>query len=257
MSYNNTQNRRPAFGGARSGRGQSFGGRSSGGGGRGRSGGGGKFNKQYINPSRFIQAAKPTDTVEYASTHTFMDFEYDDLLKRNIVAKGYVTPSPIQDQTIPFGLAGKDVVGIANTGTGKTAAFALPMLHRLMREPNSKAIIIAPTRELAQQIEEECRSIARGSGLSGAVLIGGSPMGPQLRDLRFNPSLVIGTPGRIKDHMERGTLDLSKFNMVTLDEVDRMLDMGFITDIRFILDRLASRASRSSSPRPWSRASKT
>jgi superfamily II DNA/RNA helicase len=108
-----------------------------------------------------------------------------------------------------------------------------------MEDRTAKALIIAPTRELAQQIDDECRSIAKGSGLSGAVLIGGSPMGPQLRDLRGNPSIVIGTPGRIKDHMERGTLQLQEFNIVTLDEVDRMLDMGFINDIRFILDSLA------------------
>ena len=219
-------------------RGASFGGRSSGGS-RGRSGGS-KFSKQYINPSRFIQAAKPSDAVEYESKHTFNDFHIDDLLKRNVIAKGYINPSPIQDQAIPLGLEGKDIVGIANTGTGKTAAFGLPMLHKLMNDKDSHALVIAPTRELAQQIEEECRSIARGSGLAAAILIGGSPMGPQLRDLRFNPNLVIGTPGRIKDHIERGTLDLSKFDIVVLDEVDRMLDMGFITDIRFILDVLAT-----------------
>jgi superfamily II DNA/RNA helicase len=146
--------------------------------------------------------------------------------------KGYVTPSPIQDQTIPHGLAGKDVVGIANTGTGKTAAFALPIMNRLLSEPHARALIIAPTRELAVQIEEEIRSIAKGSGLFRAVLIGGSSMGEQLRDLRDLPSIVIGTPGRIKDHLERGSLDLSTFNIITLDEVDRMLDMGFINDIR-------------------------
>jgi len=249
MAYNNassnTNQRRGASFGGRSGGGgyrggASFGGRSSGGGGsRGRSSGG-KFSKQYINPSRFIQAAKAVDAVEYVSTNTFMDFAYEDLLKRNIVAKGYVNPSPIQDQTIPLGLEGKDIVGIANTGTGKTAAFALPMLHKLMNDPLAKALVIAPTRELAQQIEEECRSIAKGSGLSAATLIGGSPMGPQLRDLRYNPTLVIGTPGRIKDHMERGTLDLTTFNIVVLDEVDRMLDMGFLPDVRHILGTLST-----------------
>jgi ATP-dependent RNA helicase RhlE len=243
MPYNNTSTRRPSFGGRSGGsssRGASFGGRSSGGRSGGGRGGSKRPAKQYINPSRFIQAAKPVDAVEYVSTHTFMDFNYDDLLKRNIVAKGYVNPSPIQDQTIPLGLEGKDIVGIANTGTGKTAAFALPMLHKLMQDKDSKALVIAPTRELAQQIEEECRSIAKGSGLAAATLIGGSPMGPQLRDLRYNPNVVIGTPGRIKDHMERGTLDLSTFNIVVLDEVDRMLDMGFLPDVRHILAALST-----------------
>jgi ATP-dependent RNA helicase RhlE len=199
-----------------------------------------KFNKQYIDPSRFIKAAQPVvEEDAYVPTHAFADFELHPLIKKNVIDKGYVTPSPIQDQTIPYGLEGKDVVGIANTGTGKTAAFALPTLNRLLSEPHARALIIAPTRELAQQIEEELRSIAKGSGLFRAVLIGGAPMGTQLRDLQSIPSIVIGTPGRIKDHIERGSLDLSTFNIITLDEVDRMLDMGFINDIRSILDRLS------------------
>ncbi|HUC79202.1 MAG TPA: DEAD/DEAH box helicase, partial [Candidatus Saccharimonadales bacterium] len=128
---------------------------------------------------------------------------------------------------------------IASTGTGKTAAFALPMLTKLIRDRNSRALIIAPTRELAQQIEDECRSLAKGSGLSGALLIGGTQMGPQLRDLSANPNIVVGTPGRIKDHIERRTLKIATFNIVVLDEVDRMLDMGFIDDVRQILSGLS------------------
>lgn len=197
--------------------------------------------KQDIHPSRFIKPAKPVQAEEaYASTHTFADFPLEQLLQTNIIAKNYINPSPIQDQAIPVGLAGKDIIGIANTGTGKTAAFALPVLNKLMQTPHARALIIAPTRELAQQIDEECRSYAKGSGLQGAVLIGGSSMGLQLRDLRSNPAIVIGTPGRIKDHVQRGTLDLSKFSMVVLDEVDRMVDMGFIADIRFLLGELAT-----------------
>jgi len=213
--------------------------RSSFGGNR-RSGGSKKGAKQYIDPRRFIKPAREVEIEEYIPIHAFADFDIHPLLKKNIIDKGYVTPSPIQDQTIPHGLAGKDVVGIANTGTGKTAAFALPILNKLLSEPFARALIIAPTRELAMQIEEELRSIAKGSGLFRAVLIGGSSMGEQLRDLRDIPSIVIGTPGRIKDHLERGTLDLSTFNLITLDEVDRMLDMGFINDIRSILDKAAS-----------------
>jgi superfamily II DNA/RNA helicase len=200
-----------------------------------------KFAKQFIHPSRFVKAAQPAVEAEaYVPKHTFADFPFHALLKKNISDKGYVTPSPIQDNSIPHGLAGSDIVGIANTGTGKTAAFALPTLHRLLEEPFARALIIAPTRELAQQIDEECRSIAKGSGLYRAVLIGGSSMREQLRDLETVPSIVIGTPGRIKDHIERGSLDLSGFNIVTLDEVDRMLDMGFINDIRHILDNVSS-----------------
>jgi superfamily II DNA/RNA helicase len=196
-------------------------------------------NKQFINPSRFIKPARPTVAEIYESKHAFADFDIHPLIKENVIAKGYITPSPIQDQAIPHALEGRDVIGIANTGTGKTAAFALPLLNRLIQDRSSKALVIAPTRELAQQIEEEARSFAKGSGLSGAVLIGGSSMGAQLRDLRADPAIVIGTPGRIKDHTERGTLRLNQFNIVVLDEVDRMVDMGFINDIRFLLNGLA------------------
>lgn len=197
--------------------------------------------KDYIHPSRFIKPARPIqDVVAYEPKHTFEDFAIEKLLKANLQKKGFTTPSPIQDQAVPVGLNGNDIIGIANTGTGKTVAFALPVLHALLTDPAAKALIIAPTRELAQQIEEECRSVAKGSGLYGALLIGGSAMGPQLRDLRARPSIVIGTPGRIKDHMERGTLDLSGFNKIVLDEVDRMLDMGFINDVRSILSGLAA-----------------
>ncbi|HEX5744537.1 MAG TPA: DEAD/DEAH box helicase, partial [Candidatus Saccharimonadales bacterium] len=126
-------------------------------------------------------------------------------------------------------------------GTGKTAAFSIPVINKLINQRDSRALIVAPTRELAQQIEQECRSIGQGGGFMGALLIGGSSMGTQLRDLRGGPRLVIGTPGRIKDHIQRGTLKLENFDMVVLDEVDRMLDMGFLPDVSFILKKLAPR----------------
>ncbi|MEO6761756.1 MAG: DEAD/DEAH box helicase [Candidatus Saccharimonadales bacterium] len=194
---------------------------------------------EYIDPSRFVKAARPVTEEVYVPANTFDDFAADDIIKRNLIAKGYVLPSPIQDKTIPLALAGSDIIGIANTGTGKTAAFAVPVINRLITT-DSRALIIAPTRELAQQIEQEFRSIGKGSGLFGALLIGGANITPQLKALRGNPELVIGTPGRIKDHLDRRTLDLSKFNMVVLDEVDRMLDMGFVNDVSSILDQLAA-----------------
>jgi ATP-dependent RNA helicase RhlE len=216
-------------------------GTSSFGGNNRRSSGGNKRRGQYIDPSRFVKAAQlAADVEEYVPMHSFDEFEVNDLLKANVAAKGFITPTPIQDQTIPVALEGYDVIGIANTGTGKTAAFALPLLHQMMIFADSRALIVAPTRELAQQIEQEMRSLGKGSGLTGALLIGGSPMGPQLRDLRYNPRIVIGTPGRIKDHQRQGTLDLSNFNMAVLDEVDRMLDMGFVNDVREILDSLSA-----------------
>lgn len=196
--------------------------------------------KSYIHPSRFVQAAKPVQQEEYAPTHTFNDFMVSNVIKTNLRDKGFETPSPIQDQAIPVILTGCDLIGIANTGTGKTAAFAVPIINKLMLLPGSNALIMAPTRELAQQIEQECKEIGRGGRLRGALLIGGASMVPQLRSLRQNPQIVIGTPGRIKDHLERGTLDLSDFDTVVLDEVDRMLDMGFINDMTHILRTMPS-----------------
>ncbi len=207
-------------------------------GGGGRSGGRGP-QKQYIHPSKFIFEAKPSEELRYTAQHSFADFDVNPLIKKNLAIKGYETPSPIQDQSIPLGLAGKDIIGIANTGTGKTAAFAIPVLNKLMNNKQSAVLIVAPTRELAEQIEDEFRSIAKTSGLTGALLIGGSSMTRQLRDLKSRPRVVVGTPGRIKDHIERGTLNLSNFDNVVLDEVDRMLDMGFMPDMRFILQKLS------------------
>lgn len=213
---------------------------SFGGGNRRSNNRGSKRRGQYIDPSRFVKAAKPVTIEDYVPTNKFADFDVHEKIKQNLSNKGFVDPTPIQDQAIPVILDGNDIIGIANTGTGKTAAFAIPLIHKLIENKNSRALIVAPTRELAQQIEQECREIGKGSGLFGALLIGGSSMGIQLRDLRHDPNVVIGTPGRIMDHMNRGTLDLSNFDYVVLDEVDRMLDMGFVDDVRTILDSLSS-----------------
>lgn len=196
---------------------------------------------QYIDPSRFVkQATLAAEAEAYVAKHQFSDFPLHPVLQRNLQHKSYTTPSPIQDQTIPHGLSGTDIIGIANTGTGKTAAFALPLLHKLITDPQAAALIIAPTRELAQQIEAECLSFVKGTSLPSVLIIGGAPMGRQLRALERRPRLIIGTPGRIKDHLQRGSLKLDKFNTVVLDEVDRMLDMGFVHDVRTILSNLDS-----------------
>jgi superfamily II DNA/RNA helicase len=196
--------------------------------------------KQFIDSSRFIKKAQIEETAAYEPQHEFADFDMHPLLKANVTAKGYTVPSEIQDKTISLGLAGRDVVGIANTGTGKTAAFALPVLNRLMRSPGGRALIIAPTRELALQIEAQFQLLAKSSGLSAAILIGGLPIKRQITNLKSEPRVIIGTPGRIKDHLRQRTLTLNNFNTVVLDEVDRMLDMGFINDVRAILSGLPS-----------------
>lgn len=233
MPYTQQRSNRASFGGSRPGNNN-----------KRRPHGGGGYKRQAstgrVDPNRYTATATPkVEETAYKAQYRFDDFPVSDLIKENLRKKGFDTPSPIQDQSIMPALEGRDVLGMASTGTGKTAAFAVPVLHKLATDPESSALIIAPTRELAQQIEMECRSIAKGSGLMGALLIGGSPMRPQLMDLAAMPRIVIGTPGRIKDHIERGTLALDTFNIVVLDEVDRMLDMGFVRDIRSILDMMA------------------
>ncbi len=194
--------------------------------------------KEQIHPSRFIKAARPVRKETYTAQHTFEDFALEPLLRKNILKRGFRTPSPIQDQAVPVGLAGGDIIGIADTGTGKTVAFALPVINRLLKDQNARVLIMAPTRELAQQILDEFKVMMQGMYIPTAILIGGASMHPQLRDLSRNARIVIGTPGRIKDHLERKSLRLQNFTMVVLDEVDRMLDMGFVNDMRTILAQM-------------------
>lgn len=191
-----------------------------------------------VDSNRFIKAAKPIEKTQYTPTNAFSDFKVDEIIQRNLVHNNITKPTLIQDKAIPVGLEGRDVIGIANTGTGKTVAFLLPVLHKLMANRGQKVLIVAPTRELAIQIQQESRMIARGGGIYDALLIGGTSFSRQLRDLNRNPQILIGTPGRIKDHIERKTLNLSSVSMIVLDEVDRMLDMGFINDIRNILNNV-------------------
>ena len=146
----------------------------------------------------------------------------------------FTNPTPIQHQAIPHAAAGKDVIGVAQTGTGKTLAFGLPLLQRLAEE-DGRALILAPTRELALQIEETIARFAPAFRLSGAVLIGGASMGPQISALRGNPRIIIATPGRLLDHMGQRTVKLDSVRILVLDEADRMLDMGFWPQIRQII----------------------
>jgi len=192
--------------------------------------------ERELDFTQFVKKAILTTEVEvYNPTHKFADFEMHSKLKANVAAKGYIHPTPIQDGAIPHILSGRDVVGIANTGTGKTAAFLLPLIHKTFKHKGEKVLIIVPTRELALQIEDELREFSRGSGINSALCIGGAHIAEQLRSLSRNPSFVIGTPGRLKDLIERKKLDLTGFGNIVLDEVDRMLDMGFINDIKYLI----------------------
>ena len=199
----------------------------------------GGSRKENIHPSKFVKKANLQEQEVYKSQHSFEDFDVVPILKKNILKKGFTAPSPIQDKTIPIGLEGKDIIGIANTGTGKTVAFVIPVLNKLLKNKESRVLIVAPTRELAQQILDEIKTLLKGMGLYHALLIGGSSMHVQLKDMKRNPHIVVGTPGRIQDHIKRKTIDLRKFDTVVLDEVDRMLDMGFVNDMRSILGKIA------------------
>ncbi len=200
----------------------------------------GRFGGPAIDIAAFIRKATVSAPAakQHVIQHSFADFKFVGALDTNLQKKGYTTPTPVQDQTIPLALAGKDVIGLANTGTGKTAAFLLPLIDKLLKDPKQSVLIMAPTRELALQIEEEFRDFAWGLRLYSAVCVGGMPIFRQIQNLRRNPHFVIGTPGRLMDLNERKVLSFSSFNNVVLDEVDHMLDMGFIEPIKEILAQL-------------------
>lgn len=202
-------------------------------------GGGRSSNRkrdERIDPSKFINKAVITEEIEhFIPEHQFADFKITQELKAAIAAKGYVNPTPIQDRSIPHTLQGVDVVGIANTGTGKTGAFLIPILNKVMVDLKEAALVVVPTRELALQIEEELQGFIRGSRIRSVCCFGGANISRQIEALRSHRHFVIGTPGRLKDLLERRKLDLSQFRTVVLDEADRMLDMGFVHDMRTIL----------------------
>lgn len=200
-----------------------------------------RFSGQRIDVNKFIQKASVTEeTPVYTPRHTFADFSINKTLKDNILSKGFNTPTAIQDQAIPAALQGKDVIGIANTGTGKTTAFLVPLIHKVTLHKRERVLIMTPTRELALQIQDEFVTFARGLNQYSTLCIGGESIGKQIAGLRRNPQFVIGTPGRLKDLVERRVLHLADFKSVVLDEADRMLDMGFIDDIKLLLSQLAS-----------------
>jgi ATP-dependent RNA helicase RhlE len=168
----------------------------------------------------------------------FADFDIVEALKTNIIAKNYAVPTPIQDQAIDHILAGRDVIGIANTVTGKTAAFLIPLINKVFLNKMEKVLIVAPTRELALQIQEELKDFSKGLGIRSTLCIGGMSLWMQKNELKQNVNFVIGTPGRIKDLIEQRSLNMSSFHNVVLDEADRMVDIGFIVDIKYFISLL-------------------
>lgn len=185
-----------------------------------------------------IKKGKIVEEAPVRIASDFKDFPLSPKVLENIAYKGYASPTPIQQQVIPHILSGRDVIGMANTGTGKTASFLIPLIHKAYNDKSERVLVIAPTRELAVQIYDEFKSFSKGLGIFAALLIGGVSMNRQIGELRRNPHFVIGTPGRIKDLSRTRSLSLGMYDTVVLDEADRMVDIGFIHDITYFISLL-------------------
>jgi ATP-dependent RNA helicase RhlE len=192
--------------------------------------------------AELVEAKKVKPKTEDRPEMTFEDFDLDERILRAVKEKGYVTPTPIQEKTIPLVLEGRDVMGAAQTGTGKTAAFGLPLLHHLLqgKKTQIRVLILSPTRELTAQTEENLKEYAKYTKLRILPIFGGVAYGPQLDGLRRGVDILVATPGRLMDHMSKGTVDFSHLQTVVLDEADRMMDMGFLPDLKKIFRELPS-----------------
>lgn len=200
-----------------------------------------RASSKTLDISAFINkvTADTTPTPTFVPKHQFADFNLHADLLRNLEGRGFTQPTPIQDTVLPHIVGGQqDLVGLANTGTGKTGAFLIPLINKALANRDQQTLILAPTRELAMQIEKEFYLFSKGLRLSSVVIVGGARMFPQIMKAKSFNNFVVGTPGRVIDLIKRGVLKLEKFKTVVLDEADRMLDMGFITDIKFILSHL-------------------
>lgn len=190
-----------------------------------------------FDPSQFINKNPiQTEEKEYEAQHKFTEFGLDKKLAYTITQSGMTIPTPIQDQIIPVILEGNDVIGLAETGTGKTAAFLIPLIEKTIKQYNRQTLILTPTRELALQIDEELKKLSFGFRLYSTVCVGGTNIRPQIMGLKRKNHFIIGTPGRVIDLIERKHLKPFDITTVVLDEADRMLDMGFIHDMRRILE---------------------
>lgn len=184
------------------------------------------------------KTAEVTPEETYAPQNNFNDFNIVQALKDAIAQKGYIIPTPIQDQAIAPILEGRDLIGLANTGTGKTAAFLIPIINKIYQDRTQGALIIAPTRELAVQIREELETLTADMKLYSALIIGGANISRQIQILKRTPHVVIATPGRLKDLIERRAIDLNDYSTFVLDEVDLMVDIGFIRDVKYFVSML-------------------
>lgn len=208
-----------------------------------RGGGRGKSRGERIDFSRFIKKGQLVEEKPYVAKHAFADFPFHEQLQKNIGRAGFTSPRPIQDQAIMSVIEGRDVFGMANTGTGKTAAFLLPLIEKISKTKGKAlretVLIMAPTRELALQIESDFKKLAFGFGMFSVACVGGLPIMKQIREIKMGVSFVIGTPGRLRDLIDKKVLDLATCRSVVLDEADRMLDMGFRDDMVYIIGKTA------------------
>jgi len=195
-----------------------------------------------INPSTFVKKATASLETQYVATRKISCLPVHSSIISNLVSKGYESPTEIQDKTLEAILDGENIVGLAQTGTGKTGAFLVPLVHNLLNERAAhQVLIVSPTRELAVQINDEFASIAKGLNLYSSFLIGGTSVNADVQKLRRPAHFVIGTPGRLTDMVRQGALNLKHFNTIVLDEFDRLLDMGFARDINYLVDGMVNR----------------
>lgn len=201
-----------------------------------------KKNTSSIDPNTLIKKVKIDSEVEFTQPCLFEEMPLHEKLKSNLAKIGYTHPTRIQEDTIEYLSAGRDLVGVANTGTGKTGSFLIPVIDRLLNTSQPfKSLVIVPTRELALQVEKEFKSLSQGLNLYGACFIGGTSVGRDLARLRKQHHVIIGTPGRLTDLTARGALRLQDISVLVLDEFDRMLDMGFVNDIKQMVRSMTSR----------------
>lgn len=202
-----------------------------------------KINTGTVNTDKFIRKASTVASIAYMPDRLIADLPVDSAIIRNLQNKGYEKPTEIQDRTIEAILNGRNLMGLAQTGTGKTGAYLIPLVHNfLRRDARSNVLVVSPTRELALQIDKEFRSIAFGLKLFSSCLIGGTSVRVDIEKLRRPGQIVIGTPGRIADMVRQGALNLNRFSILVLDEFDRLLDMGFAVEIQRLVDGMNNRS---------------
>lgn len=193
------------------------------------------------NPLSLIKKATAIKEEKFVSEFAFDDSKLHEKLKNNIKAKGYIRPTKIQEKSIHHLINQKNLIGIAATGTGKTGAFLIPIIHQMLVNKNTTALVVVPTRELAQQVQDEFRSLTSGLGLYASCFIGGTNINKDISIAKKKNHFIVATPGRLDDLMNRNVLSLKNTSILVLDEFDRMLDMGFINDVRKISSAMSNR----------------